>query len=350
MIKLGIVGTGSMANLHADNFKNIRGVKIVACCDIVKKKARDFAKIHNIANYYTDFGQMLKDEALDAVSIVVNDSFHAPLAIAAMKKTLHVFCEKPLATTTKDAWKMVRVAQKTGLISMVNFGYRRASALQRAHQMIKDGQIGQLRYVQAHHLQSWLTGRHWGDWKKTPAFLWRLSKNYQSMGALGDIGCHILDFVTFVVGDISSVYCKTKNFDKGVKKPYKGYSLDANDSAHIVAEFANGATGTINVSRWATGQLDSLYLQVHGTKGALKVDLDSGENKLWVSIGKDIDKPKWKIISCGRCVTNYEKFVKSIRIGKNDVPTFLEGAKVQEYIEKCFVSAAQKKPVKVSKK
>lgn len=350
MIKLGIIGTGSMANLHAENFKAMRGVKLVACCDIVKKKALAFARQHVIGNAYSDFEQMLRHEPLDAVSIVVNDKFHAPIAVVAVKKGLHVFCEKPLATTTADARKMVRAAEKAGVINMINFVYRRSSGLQRARQMVLAGEIGELRHVEAHHLQSWLTGKYWGDWKKTHAFLWRLSKNHESTGALGDIGCHILDFVTFVAGDIEGVYCKTKTFDKGVKRPYKGFSLDANDSANIVAGFASGATGTINVSRWATGQADTLFLQIHGTKGALKVDLDGGEDKLWVSVGKDIDKPKWKLVSCGKCVTNYQKFIKSIRTGNNDVPTFVEGARVQEYIETCFDSAGTGKYVALRKR
>ena len=293
---------------------------------------------------------MLRHEPLDAVSIVVSDKFHAPIAMAAVKKGLHVFCEKPLATTTADACKMARAAEKAGVINMVNFVYRRSSALQRARQMVHAGAIGQLRHVQAHHLQSWMTGKHWGDWKKTYAFLWRLSKNYDSTGALGDIGCHILDFVTFVAGDIQSVSCKLNTFDKGVRRPYKGFSLDANDSAHIVAKFADGAMGTINASRWATGHVDSLFLQIHGTKGALKVDLDGGENKLWVCVGDDIDKPRWKQVSCGRCVTIYQKFIESIRTGQNDAPTFLEGARVQQYIDTCFASAEQNKPMKLSKR
>ncbi|HDY64739.1 MAG TPA: Gfo/Idh/MocA family oxidoreductase [Phycisphaerae bacterium] len=350
MIKLGIIGTGSMANNHAAGFKVIRGVKLTACCDIVKKTARDFAKRYEIANVYTDYEQMLRDVPLDAVSIVVNDKFHAPIAIAAAKKGLHVLCEKPLATNPKDAWEMVKAAKKAGVINMVNFCYRRSSGLQRAREMVQAGKIGDLRYVEAHHLQSWLTGKHWGNWKKTYVFLWRLSKNHDSTGALGDIGCHILDLTTFVAGDIKSVYCKLKNFDKGVKKPYKGFSLDANDSAHITAEFANGATGTINATRWATGQMDSLMLQVHGTKGAVKVDLDGGENKLWVSVGEDIDKPRWKAVSCGRCVSSYQKFIKSIQTGKNDTPDFEVGAKVQEYIEKCFQSDKQRKPITLRSK
>ena len=121
MVKLGIVGNGSMANQHAENFGSIRVVKIVACCDIVKEKAQEFAKTHGIANYYTDFDEMLNAEALDAVSIVVNDKFHAPLTIKTIKKGLHVFCEKPPATTSVDAKKVVRVAQKAGVINMINF-------------------------------------------------------------------------------------------------------------------------------------------------------------------------------------------------------------------------------------
>ena len=82
----------------------------------------------------------------------------------------------------------------------------------------------------------------------------------------------------------------------------------------------------------------------------MKIDLEGGENKLWVSLGRDINKPGWKIISCGRCVTNYEKFIKSIRVGKSNVPTFVKGARVQEYIEKCFASSAQEKTLRISKR
>lgn len=341
MIRLGIIGTGSMANNHALAFKAMRGVKITACCDIDKKKARHFAKQHGIADCYFDFAQMLNEAQLDAVCIVVNDKLHAPIAIGALKKGLHVFCEKPLASTVTDARRMTQAAKKAGVINMVNFTYRRSSALQKARQMVQAGELGQLRHIEAHHLQSWLTGKHWGNWKKTYAFLWRLSKNHDSMGTLGDIGCHILDFTTFVAGDMKNVCCKLKNFEKGVKRPYKGFSLDANDSAHIIAEFANGATGTINATRWATGQVDSLLLCVYGTKGALKVDLDAGENKLWVSVGKDIDVPKWKVISCGRCVTMFQKFIKAIRTGRDGTPDFATGAKMQEYISKCFKNAEQ---------
>ena len=116
MIKLGIIGTGSMANNHAAEFKGMRGVRLTACCDIVKKTARDFAKQHEIANCYTDYEQMLRSAPLDAVSIVVNDKFHAPIAIAAAKKGLHVLCEKPLATNPKDAWGMVKAAKKAGRV------------------------------------------------------------------------------------------------------------------------------------------------------------------------------------------------------------------------------------------
>ncbi|MFA5293276.1 MAG: Gfo/Idh/MocA family oxidoreductase [Phycisphaerae bacterium] len=347
MIKLAIVGTGSMANNHALAFKAIKGVNLVACCDIIADVAKQFAKTHNIRSYYADFDKMLDMENLDAVSIVSSDKFHAELSLAAIRKGLHLFCEKPLATNPEDAWKMAKVAQKTKVINMVNFVYRRFPALQKARSLVEKGTLGDIRHIEAHYLQSWLTGKHWGDWKKTPAFLWRLSKNYDSSGALGDIGCHILDFVTFVAGDISKIYCQIKTFDKGVKTPYKGYSLDANDSANILAEFVNGAAGTINVSRWATGQMDSLFLQVHGTKGALKIDSDTGEDKLWLSVGENINVPKWEAVVCGKCATNYERFIKSIKTGNNDVPDFSVGARIQDYINACFKSDAQKKPLSI---
>ena len=348
MIRLGISGTGIRGQDQAENFERIRGVRTVACCDVDGKKARTFGETNGIPAAYEDYKDLLKNETLDAVSVVTNDASHAEISIAAMKKGLHVLCEKPLATTARDAWQMARTAAKQKVINMVDFACRSASAVQKAKRLVEEGRLGQLTHIEASHLQTWLTSKVWGDWREGTAWLWRLSTEHGSAGALGDIGCHILDFATFVAGDIDRVSCRLKTFEKaGRTGVYKGYKLDANDSAIVTAEFASGALGTIHVSRIASGRMDSVTLKVHGTKGALVVSLDDAWDKLQVCLDGDLDKVRWKTLSCGKCVKIYDKFIQSVKTGRNDQPAFEDGAKVQTYLERSFQSAKQGKPVKV---
>ena len=144
--------------------------------------------------------------------------------------------------------------------------------------MVQAGEIGEIRHVQACYLQSWLTGRHWGDWRTEERWLWRLSSAHGSKGVLGDIGVHILDFVTYGTGlDIVALHARMRTFDKAEGGVIDVYKLDVNDSVAMTVEFANGALGVIHMSRYATGKANDLDLMIHGEKGALKVWANSTE-------------------------------------------------------------------------
>jgi len=350
MIRLAIVGCGNWANRHAQEFQKIRGVTLLACADFELAKAEAFARKYAIPHVYSDYKAMFRQNSLDAVTVVVNDGFHAPAALAAIRRGLHVLCEKPLATTTKDADRMLRAAKQKKIIHMVNFSYRESSALQKARQLVQTGRLGNIVHVEASYLQSWLTGKMWGDWRKGDTWLWRMAKSSGSGGALADIGCHILDFTTYVVGDIRLIYCRLGNFDKGVKNnSFRGYKLDANESALMNVEFENRSLGVIHLSRWATGRLNDLSLRVYGSKGAfeLLLQLNQPWDRLRVCSGPDIDRCEWKTIACGKPVNNYTRFIQSIRTGENASPSFEDGAKIQRYLEACFRSDSLQKPVRM---
>ncbi|MCK5853120.1 Gfo/Idh/MocA family oxidoreductase, partial [bacterium] len=121
MIKLGIIGTGGMANAQAQNFSKIKNVKIVAACDIVDDKVKDFAKQYNIQKTFTDIDDMLENAGIDAVSNVTPDAFHAAVSLKIIESGKHILCEKPLATNYPDAKKMADAAKAKGVINMVNF-------------------------------------------------------------------------------------------------------------------------------------------------------------------------------------------------------------------------------------
>jgi predicted dehydrogenase len=347
MIKIAIVGTGGMANGHAGNFIKIPGCKLVSCCDIDLKRAKKFATEHGIPSAFSDVNEMLKSTDIDAVSVVTSDAGHLPVSLAVIKAGKHVLCEKPLALNYKDAKKMADAAKKKGVINMVNFSYRNSSAIQKASKLVQDGELGRILHFEACYLQSWLTSTAWGEWRKNPAWLWRLSTEHGSKGVLGDVGVHIVDFAGFPLGDFASVNCRLKTFKKAPRDKIGKYKLDANDSAVITAEMKNGAIGTIHTTRWATGHANSLYLRIHGEKGAIFVDLDKSYTELQICRGKDINTNSWQTLKCGKTPSIYQRFIKSIKTGKNDAPDFTRGAKVQRVLDKCIESDKTGKIAKI---
>lgn len=347
MIRIGIIGTGGMANGHATRFNQQRGAKVTACCDIDRKKAKAFAERHDIPAVYTDVDAMLDEEELDGVSIVTPDSSHYQITMAVLKRKLHVMCEKPLALTPKHAWEMARKADKAGVINMTNFTHR-YPALHKARELVEQGKIGEIRHVEACYLQGWLClKKPWGTWKDRPALVWRLSTDAGSNGVLGDVGCHILDFATFVCGQVSSLQCNLATYQKDVRgNTYKGYTLDANDSTTINCRFANDALGMIHTTRWAAGHGNTLRLNVYGTDGGIELDSSIARDKLRVSYNVNPIEGKWRTVSCRKVPDNYERFVKGIRKGEQQSPSFEEGARVQSYLQACFDSDASGKVVK----
>lgn len=346
-IRLAVVGTGGMANFQAQQFLAIPGVKIVAVCDVDKTRAQEFATKHGAQEVYTDFDKMLRESDFEALTNVTPDPFHAPLTLKALAAKKHVLCEKPLATNYADAQKMVVAAKKAKVINMVNFSYRKSAAIQKAHELIQAGRIGRVVHVEGSYLQSWLACDIWGPWRTTPAWLWRQSTKHGSKGVLGDVGVHIFDFASFPVGKITKVNARLKAFTEIKGKRLGEYPLDANDSAVISVEFANGALGTLHTTRWASGHANSVKLRIYGDKGAISIDLDSSYDVFQICAGKDVVKAKWKEIKCKETPGNVQRFITSIRTGVNDQPDFATGAYTQKLIDACFESDARGIAIKI---
>ena len=349
MIRLGIIGTGGMANCHADNFKNMRGVKLVACCDIVAERAQAFAERHGIPHVYSEYAKMLDTERLDAVTNVTPDAQHAPVSLAVIAHGLHILCEKPLATSLEDARAMANAARQAGVINMVNFSYRNSCGLQRAAEVIRLGKLGRIMHVESSYLQSWLAHTGWGDWRTSPGLPWRLSTKHGSNGVLGDLGCHIYDMTTLLCGDISTITCTLRTFDKGVPNNQLGeYTLDANDSFIATVEFANGALGTVHSSRWATGHQNSLRTRVFGDLGAIEVDLDRAYDEYRICVGeKALKATEWKTVKCKATPNNFQRFITSIKTGVNDPNDFANGVKIQAYLHCSMLSDEAHMPIAV---
>jgi len=343
-IRIGIVGTGGMANHHAKTFNTIPGVTLASCLDVVPERAREFAAKHNVARIAASLEELL-DQA-DAVSVVTPDRFHAEPSIAALRAGKHLLCEKPLTVTLAEARRVAVAAQdasRQGVVHMIDFSYRASAAFQKAIQLVAGGALGEVRHVHSYYLQSWLTSDIWGNWSKE-ALLWRLQTAAGSGGALGDLGCHILDMTTAVAGEVKRARCDMRTFPKlaadgGVVTEWQGRKLDANDTALIELELHNGATGVVQVSRWATGHANSLRLEVHGTTGALLFDLDRDPNQIDLCLDGDRHHLTWKSEKLPQAPNIWQRFIAAIQNRQPDQPDVLRGAQVQAYLDACERSA-----------
>lgn len=333
MIRLAIIGTGGMAHAQVRNFKNAGGAELVCCCDIDPERSKAFAQQHGFARSYSDAAKMFSVEKLDAVSIVTPNNSHCELTLAALKHKLHVMCEKPMAMNTAEAWRMLQAARKAGTINMINFSYRQSSALHKARQLVKDGKLGKLTHVEASYLQSWLCGREWGAKGRKDNLPWRMDPKIAGSGTLGDLGCHIMDFASFVAGDITELTCRLESFVQG------GGKSAVDDSVCVIARFASGALGTIHTTRLAPGQNNSIRLRVYGNEGALEVDLDKSYELLRICLG-DVARAHhaWAEIRLPPRETNMAKFLAAIKSGKPESPTFEDGFKSQQSLDACTKS------------
>ena len=341
-IKVGIVGTGGMANTHARCYRKLRGVDLHSCYDVDQKKANAFALQHKIGHVAKSTEAAI--EACDAISVVTPDEFHAAVSSQVLDAGKHLFCEKPLTTNLRDARSLARKAiqaqREHGAVHMINFSYRDSSAVQEAIKVVGRGDLGEIRHVHGHYLQSWLAGTtSWGHWQEQ-RFLWRLQTAKGSTGVLGDVGCHLLDLITAVAGDVTAVDCCLATFPKidlkGRRRSSWGRSsLDANDTAIIQLEFADGAAGVCHTTRWATGHLNSISLSVHGSEGALRFDLDEGDNKLHLCRGRNKMTARWTTRTVRATPNNFQRFVHSMKSGRQQQPDVPRGAQVQSYLDAC---------------
>jgi predicted dehydrogenase len=230
----------------------------------------------------TDWREVVARKDIDIVDIATPGESHAEIAIAAARAGKIVFCEKPLANTIADARRMLAAVEKAGVIHMICHNYRRAPAVMLARQLIEEGRLGRLYHFRGTYLQ---------DWVADPAvpLYWRLRKEAAGTGALGDIASHSLDLGRFLVGEISEVTAALETFVKQrplPDNPKKKGRVTVDDASASVVRFANGALGTIEASRFATGRKNYNRFEINGSKGSVAFNLER-MNELEVYLTED---------------------------------------------------------------
>jgi len=196
MIKVGICGSGFMGRMHAECYRLIPGVKVVAVASKDEAEAVAFAHRHG-AQVYGDAAELIRDAEVDVVDVCLPTHLHAKYAILAAQRGRAVFCEKPLARTLTQADQMVRAVKKADVPFMVGHCIRfwpEYAALKKIHD---DGRLGKLESLSLRRVQG-KTTFGWQDWFNDPKL---------SGCCILDFHIHDADFVRYLLGEPRGVQC-----------------------------------------------------------------------------------------------------------------------------------------------
>ncbi len=185
-LKVGIIGTGWIAESHAESYLKMDDVEIVALADLIPGKAEKFAARYGIkgARFYPDHKSMLEQETLDAVSVCTYNTTHCECTVDALQAGVHVLLEKPMTVTLEEAIAICRAEKASGKIVDIGFQPRYEVNFQMIRNIVQSGALGKIYYIQ--------TGG--GRRRGIPGSTF-IEKKTGGIGALGDIGCYALDAV-----------------------------------------------------------------------------------------------------------------------------------------------------------
>ncbi len=231
---------------------------------------------------YSDYAAMATAESeradgIEAVSIVTPNHMHAPVAEAFLAAGIHVICDKPLATSSKDAKRLHALAVKHDLLFAVTYNYTGYPMVRQMRQMVREKQLGDIRVVQVEYPQDWLTEPIESDGQKQAG--WRTDPAKAGVGGcIGDIGTHAYQLADYVTGiEVTELLAELTAFVPGRR-------LD--DNAHVMLRYANGARGTLWSSQVAPGNENNLRLRVYGSKGGLEWRQELPNQLYWSPFGQ----------------------------------------------------------------
>ena len=194
-LKVGIIGTGWIADAHANKYKDMSDVEVVALADLIPGKAKKFAEKWelNDARCYLSHKELLDNEKdLDAVSVCTYNRTHAECTIYALKKGVNVLCEKPMSVTLEEAIEMRKAEKESGKILSIGFQPRMDPNMKKIKEIVESGVLGEIYYIQTGG------GRRRGI--PTPYGTTFIENETAGIGAMGDIGCYSLDMVLNAIG------------------------------------------------------------------------------------------------------------------------------------------------------
>ena len=357
-IRIGLVGTSGFAELiHIPAIQNHPQAQLVSICGRRIERAEEVARKFGIQRAYDNYQAQIMNDALDAIVIATPDDMHFEVALCALKAKMHVLCEKPMGLNVEQAQEMAEVAQRAGVIHMVNFSWRWAPLYWYVRDLIGEGRIGKPFFLNmAYHASH---GLHLEGWRFDAD---------RAMGALGDLGSHMVHVGTLIGGEVKTVSASLRSFSVD-ESDAASTTQPANTSACLLVEYASGVQGMIHVSAvthlGAEGQQQTI--EVSGSDGTLSGTMSLRSSGLSL-VRRGCDEPEelsipalhWQQVDrnkdhFGQLIELFvsqpagsRALVDAIVGDFTDYPDFQDGLQVQKAIAAAFESDRTGKKVVVS--
>ncbi|WP_284988826.1 Gfo/Idh/MocA family oxidoreductase [Arthrobacter sp. efr-133-TYG-120] len=363
---VAMIGYAFMGKTHSNAWRNVASYFDVPAFEQKVLVGRDAPAVAEAAEKYgwaesaTDWRTVIDRDDIHVVDICAPGWMHAEIAIAALAAGKHVLVEKPLANTLAEAEAMTKAAaaaRTKGVQSMIGFNYRRVPALALARELIAEGRLGTIRHVRAAYLQDWLAD------DQAP-MTWRLRKETAGSGALGDIASHAIDQIQYLTGQsILETSGLLKTFVSRRPGPEGLEDVTVDDAAWATFWLTGDMGASVEASRVATGQKNSLQIEVYGTEGALSFNLENlnelgfldatvpvreqGFRRILVNEPEHPYMAAWwpqgHVIGWEHTFTHQIRdFVTSISAGEAPSPSFEDGLQVQRVLAAVEESANNK--------
>lgn len=290
-IRVAVIGQGFMGRAHSFAWTRAASLEtttlrpqLAVLCGRDRVALERNAAAWGFPNRCEDWKNVVRSSDVDLVDICTPGASHAEIAAAALEAGKHVLCEKPLANSLTEAEMLATTAARAaqrGVFAMVGFNYRRVPALAFARSLIAAGRLGTIRHVRAAYLQDWLV---------EPSFpiTWRLDRDQAGSGALGDLGAHIVDLVNFLTDDaFVEVVAQLQTFvgERPLAAGESGLSgtaeesgatgrVTVDDAFTALGRLEGGALVTLEATRMAPGRKNFLSVELNGSAGSLRFDLE----------------------------------------------------------------------------
>jgi len=373
-IGIGIIGYGFMGKTHTYGYKTIPlyydnlpfKIKLVGVCTRDIKKAEYAKEINGFEFATANPDDIFSRDDIDVVNICTPNMFHKEAIIKALKAGKHVYCDKPLAISFKEADEITDMLSEYEMITQVALQCRFYTVTMRARELIEEGALGNLLSFRASYLHS-------GSVDAKRPIGWKQDKKLGGGGVLFDLGSHVIDLIYYLLGKYDSVFADTTIiYDKRPDKNGNLVAVKAEDISLIITKMKNGAKGTIEASKIATGTNDELRIEIHGDKGALRFNLMEpnylefydntvpeehyGGRKGFVRIecvqrykkpGGSFPASKLSIGWIRAHVHSLYSFLDSVNNETEASPSFRDGAYIQYIMEKAYESAEKQKWITV---
>ena len=270
-LRVGIIGTGWIAEAHVENYKKMPDVEIVAGADLIPGKAEAFFERYGVPNVqcFESHTDMINSVELDAVSVCTYNATHAECTIDSLNKGINVMLEKPMCVTLEEAVEIIRAEKKSGKVLSIGFQPRFDPNMKKIKEIVESGALGEIYYIQTGG------GRRRGI--PTPYGTSFIEKDKGAIGALGDIGCYSLDMVLNAIGYPKPLTVSGYTSDFFGKRPdyYKNHPeyaevFGVDDFAAAFIRLEGGIILDFRIA-WAMNLDTPGDTIILGTKGGLRI-------------------------------------------------------------------------------